>query len=502
MYLSTDIKFCNDLIENRTCTITYSGTLFKNNSNSVTIVYGFDDEWKNTTEQIMTKTENGFTAKIKLLEFTNLNFCFKNSNNEWDNNNNFNYTAPISKILEENFIINENILEHILDNIFSCDLSEITKENIIHSTTQETTTKPIENTANEFTSQESIPDVTRENISLDAVSNIINENINLEQVSENSETLNSEIVNEPLTTSYSENIIPENLFYNIEDNISDEDFSIDFTQNSNFDMNSFVEDILSPITQSSVLSDSVLPTEENITNELEVENFETVTFNDTQSCIKPLNFNIEENISLNSDNSNDKITITEPNTALSNNQNKTENNTLLAEQNSFEEDKKIDNLIDNLINNLYKKANSNDEISKINIIDNNTTSIVDSNLEKTENTSSENIIDTLINKITTENISNIPEIEKIVPKTAKPETEISEKVENKVETIEESLFDSISTDIPKIKQHSETALIETTDNFIVSSKSLSKFYMMRKKIKLAFYKLIALPKIIFGSNEN
>ena len=126
MTLSADITFNGNLIENEICTITYSGFLFKNNSDSVTIVYGFDNEWNNTSEQQMLKTENGFIAQIKILNFNNLNFCFKNSNNEWDNNNNFNYTSPISKQkIEENFIINENIIDHLLDNILDYDLSNL-----------------------------------------------------------------------------------------------------------------------------------------------------------------------------------------------------------------------------------------------------------------------------------------------------------------------------------------------------------------------------------------
>ena len=73
MNLFADIKFNNDIIVNQECSITYSGFLFKNNSESVTIVFGFDDEWNNTTEQEMIKTENGFTANIKILDFHNFN---------------------------------------------------------------------------------------------------------------------------------------------------------------------------------------------------------------------------------------------------------------------------------------------------------------------------------------------------------------------------------------------------------------------------------------------
>lgn len=455
MNLYTDIKFSNNLIESRTCTVTYSGVLFKNNSDNVSIVYGFENSWQNTTEQKMTKTENGFTAKIKLLDFENINFCFKNSNNEWDNNNNFNYTAPISKILEENFIINEDILDNILDNIFNCDLSEMTSENLVHATQE----------------------IVEETTTLESDSNIIDETIALEPDTETNEPLYSEITCDLANTI--ENTTPENLFDNIEDDIVDEDFPIDFTQNSNFDMDGFVEDILSPITQASVLADNTLFDEENNT-----ENEFNISADNTENNIETISSDAENN--------------------------DLENGTIdfINEESDLEEDKKIDGLIDTLITNLYEKANSNKEVSQINIIDNNVTPLEDAELNNTENNIENE--ETPLENIESTNIKSTTEIDALISKiintnpinTTDTEIENIEKIEDNIVDVEESLFDSISTDIPKIKQHSETSLIEATDNFIVSSKSLSKFYMMRKKIKLAFYKLMALPKIIFGSNEN
>ena len=46
----------------------------------------------------MEKTELGFQAEIELLSSDTLNFCFRNSNNEWDNNGNANYIFPIEKV--------------------------------------------------------------------------------------------------------------------------------------------------------------------------------------------------------------------------------------------------------------------------------------------------------------------------------------------------------------------------------------------------------------------
>ena len=67
MDFSADIKFSRNLIKNENATITYSGYLYKNNSDAVTMVYGFGDNWENTTEKQMEKTTKGFVTKINLL---------------------------------------------------------------------------------------------------------------------------------------------------------------------------------------------------------------------------------------------------------------------------------------------------------------------------------------------------------------------------------------------------------------------------------------------------
>lgn len=145
MNYSTDVKFSSDLIKNGKTTITYSGSLFRTGSESVTIVYGFGDNWEHTTEKEMTKNENNFSVEIELLDFNKLNFCFKDSNNIWDNNNYLNYVAPIAEPEKDyNFIINENLVPEMLDNILAIDLatpkdqntSEIEVENITTTTTE------------------------------------------------------------------------------------------------------------------------------------------------------------------------------------------------------------------------------------------------------------------------------------------------------------------------------------------------------------------------------
>ena len=45
----------------------------------------------------MKKTDLGYQTELNLAGGNTVNFCFKNQNNEWDNNNGQNYSFPIEK---------------------------------------------------------------------------------------------------------------------------------------------------------------------------------------------------------------------------------------------------------------------------------------------------------------------------------------------------------------------------------------------------------------------
>lgn len=92
MELVKNVFFNTDkLIENTPVKISYTGNLFQKGSDDVFIHYGFGDNWNNINDLKMDKTELGFQAEINLLDSDKLNFCFKNSSDEWDNNNGSNY---------------------------------------------------------------------------------------------------------------------------------------------------------------------------------------------------------------------------------------------------------------------------------------------------------------------------------------------------------------------------------------------------------------------------
>ena len=108
MELTKNIFFNTDkLLENSTVKISYTGKFFQDESEKVYIHYGFDVDWKNVNEIEMNKTDLGFQAEINLLEGESFNLCFKNQNNEWDNNENQNYSFPIEKISTELIVLED-----------------------------------------------------------------------------------------------------------------------------------------------------------------------------------------------------------------------------------------------------------------------------------------------------------------------------------------------------------------------------------------------------------
>ena len=99
MELVKNIFFNTDkLVENTMVKISYAGTLFQDGAEELFIHYGFGLGWENLGEVQMEKTELGFQAEIELASSETFNFCFKNENNEWDNNEGQNYIFPIEKV--------------------------------------------------------------------------------------------------------------------------------------------------------------------------------------------------------------------------------------------------------------------------------------------------------------------------------------------------------------------------------------------------------------------
>ena len=109
MELAKNIFFNTDkLVGNTTVKISYTGELFQNNSEEVYIHYGFGLQWENVSEKQMEKTELGFQAEIELNDMETFNFCFRDGDNNWDNNNTENYIFPIEHI-ENALVVQEEV---------------------------------------------------------------------------------------------------------------------------------------------------------------------------------------------------------------------------------------------------------------------------------------------------------------------------------------------------------------------------------------------------------
>lgn len=103
MELVKNIFFNTDkIIENSKLKISYVGSLYQSASEDVFLHYGFGINWDNVSDIKMEKTELGFQCEIDIIQSDLLNLCFRNSNNEWDNNNGENYVFSIEKIEKEN----------------------------------------------------------------------------------------------------------------------------------------------------------------------------------------------------------------------------------------------------------------------------------------------------------------------------------------------------------------------------------------------------------------
>ena len=108
MELTKNIFFNTDkLITNTVVKISYTGALFQNKAAEVYIHYGFGENWDNVSDLKMEKTELGFQAEIFLGEGETFNFCFKNNNDEWDNNDYKNYIFEIEKRQNELLVLED-----------------------------------------------------------------------------------------------------------------------------------------------------------------------------------------------------------------------------------------------------------------------------------------------------------------------------------------------------------------------------------------------------------
>ena len=129
MSFTNEISFDQELVKGHEVKINYNGYLAKNGASSVTLVYGYDSDWKETDSAPMIKVEKGFELALKIKPYDEFNYCFRDDNNNWDNNYGNNFSAKInveaeaettSEVSEEEAIQAEEIrkIEEEISNLF------------------------------------------------------------------------------------------------------------------------------------------------------------------------------------------------------------------------------------------------------------------------------------------------------------------------------------------------------------------------------------------------
>ncbi|NLT94638.1 MAG: hypothetical protein GXW85_03735 [Clostridia bacterium] len=75
--------------------ISYNGPLAQNGAGQIYLHFGYGSDWHNSEDIPMQMTPNGWTCKI-VPEDRELNFCFRDEANNWDNNDGSNWTVTIN----------------------------------------------------------------------------------------------------------------------------------------------------------------------------------------------------------------------------------------------------------------------------------------------------------------------------------------------------------------------------------------------------------------------
>lgn len=100
MSVSEKVYFDTDnLIEGRTAKLTYKGDLATPTTNEIYVHYGFGLLWENIQETKLDKIDDcTYETEINIApSYDSINFCFRDDQNNWDNNEAKNYSACISK---------------------------------------------------------------------------------------------------------------------------------------------------------------------------------------------------------------------------------------------------------------------------------------------------------------------------------------------------------------------------------------------------------------------
>lgn len=440
--MNSFIKFSNKLTKHGTSYITYSGYLFQNNVDSVSIVYGFGKNWEHTEEKVMEKTDEGFVAKVEMFDDYDLfNYCFKGSNGMWDNNNFVNYSNTVLEPdVENHFIINENVIDKVLTEMIDIDLSPVSSraENsqVVDFTAEETPiaepeyfdVEVIEETPVDIEdSIASVTDVDSLNRELEAAfAELYSEN---SESSDEKSNLLSDIISEQVSA----------------------DESNDDVQKTVLDMNSLINEILDPIISSSTFDQDTYKS---------IIDYESSSDMETGKEFAEKEF--------------EELSVPYSEEALA-------------------QDAEVNAQIENIISEISNVAKENVEF----VVDNSAAEALD-------------ILDSfegqfdLAETAEEEKVSNVEmaendafEIENLINELNKEVSLIDEYTNQGTDFS----VDNIEVDDSPVEENK--SLVSVDDKkFVVSARSLSKFYLFRKRIKLALYKAFRVIPQMLGLSQS
>lgn len=75
--------------------VTYDGLLFKSGADYIYAHYGYGSKWTKQNTVKMIKTDSGFRANIPIQKTGPINIVFKDSAENWDNNNGSYYSFSL-----------------------------------------------------------------------------------------------------------------------------------------------------------------------------------------------------------------------------------------------------------------------------------------------------------------------------------------------------------------------------------------------------------------------
>lgn len=97
-YINNGVKISKTAIkEGDEVTLSYEGFLAKNGASKVYAHVGYGDAWDSKDNIPMSFEKGVFKADLKVKKSSSLNICFKDDNDNWDNNSFNNYSFKIAQ---------------------------------------------------------------------------------------------------------------------------------------------------------------------------------------------------------------------------------------------------------------------------------------------------------------------------------------------------------------------------------------------------------------------